>query len=121
MGALSAAMRMCQLSVGNAFEEEGKCRRKERTGLTAERRSAMRLTTECEGALLVGTAEGVRLIGGATGIWNRCLAAGWIRPAICAGPIHYYRYGDIAALAERLCRERPPRLIANGRKELLKQ
>jgi hypothetical protein len=72
----------------------------------------------CERALLVGTSKGIRLLGGAEGIWNRCLAASWIRPVVCAGPIHYYRYTDIAVLAERLCRERPPRLITNGRKEL---
>jgi hypothetical protein len=81
----------------------------------------MRLATECERALLVGTWDGIRLLGGAAGIWNRCVAAGWIRPAIRAGPFHYYRYTDITVLAERLCRERPPRLIINGREELQQQ
>ena len=78
----------------------------------------MTTANACESALLVGTREGIRLLGGAAGIWERCLAAGWIRPTVCAGPIHYYRYGDIVALAERLCRERPPRLITVGREEV---
>lgn len=65
--------------------------------------------------LLLSTRDGIRLLGGAARIWDRCLAAGWIRPAV---RIHYYRYGDIAALAERLCRERPPRVITVGMKEV---
>jgi hypothetical protein len=77
----------------------------------------MRLATKCERALLVGTRDGIRLLSGAAEVWNRCLAAGWIRPAVRDGA-NYYRYTDIALLAERLCRERPPRLITNGREEL---
>jgi hypothetical protein len=75
---------------------------------------------QCSGyeqALLVGTRDGIRLLGGAARIWDRCLAAGWIRPAVRAGRIHYYRYGDTAALAERLCREFPPRLITVAREK----
>ena len=78
----------------------------------------MKVATGYQRALLVGTRDGVRLIGGAAIIWDRCLAAGWIVPAVRAGPIFYYRYGDIAALAERLCRERPPRSITVGREEV---
>src|SRR6516225_587822 len=74
----------------------------------------MRVTTGYHRALLVGTRDGIRLIGGAAKIWNRCLAAGWIVPAVRAGPIFFYRYRDIAALAERLCRERPPRSMTVG-------
>ena len=78
----------------------------------------MRIGSGSERALLVGRQEGIRLLGGAAGIWNRCLVAGWISPAVRAGPIQYYRYTDIAALAERLCRERLPRLTINGREDL---
>ena len=77
----------------------------------------MRIGKAYERALLVGTRDAIRLLGGAAVIWDRCLAAGWIRPAVRAGPIHYYRYGDIAALAERLCRDGPPRFITVGREE----
>jgi hypothetical protein len=38
--------------------------------------------------------------------------ANWIRPAIRGGRVNYYRYGDVAALAERLCQELPPRRVA---------
>ena len=84
---------------------------KESGGPTSERRSAMRIGKAYERALLVGTRDAIRLLGGAAVIWDRCLAAGWIRPAVRAGPIHYYRYGDIAALAERLGRDGPPRFL----------
>jgi hypothetical protein len=67
--------------------------------------------------LLVRARDGVRLLGGAARVWDRCLGAGWIKPAIRAGPILYYRYSDIAALAERLCHERPPGLKTVEREE----
>jgi hypothetical protein len=67
--------------------------------------------------LLVRARDGIRLLGGAARVWDLCLAARWIRPAVRAGPILYYRYRDIAALAERLCRERPPGLITVGTEE----
>ena len=89
---------------------------KESGGPTPERRSAMRVGKAYERSLLVVTRDAIRLLGGAAVIWDRCLAVGWIRPAVRAGPIHYYRYGDIAALAERLCRDGPPRFI-NVRRE----
>jgi len=66
--------------------------------------------------LLVRARDGIRLLGGAR-VWDRTLATGWIRPAVRAGPILYYGYCDIAALAERLCRERPPGLITVEREE----
>jgi hypothetical protein len=66
--------------------------------------------------LLVRARDGIRLLGGAALVWDRCLADGWIRPAVREGPILYYRYCDIAALAERICRERPPGAITVGRK-----
>ena len=65
--------------------------------------------------LVVATAEAIRLLGGAAGIFDRCIAADWIRPAIRGGRVNYYRYGDVAALAERLCRELPPRRPAQQR------
>jgi hypothetical protein len=65
--------------------------------------------------LVVATAEAIRLLGGAAGIFNRCVAANWIRPAIRGGRVNYYRYGDVAALAERLCQELPPRRAAQQR------
>ena len=77
----------------------------------------MRVAKESERALLVGRRDAIRLLGGAAVMWDRCLAAGWIRPAVRAGPIHYYRYGHIAALAERLCRDGPPRFITVAREE----
>ena len=70
-----------------------------------------------EKMLLVRARDGIRLLGGAARAWDSCLAAGWIRPAVRAGPILYYRYRDIAAVAERLCRERPPGLITVGTEE----
>ena len=79
--------------------------------------NALRVGKACERALLVGRRDAIRLLGGAAVIWDRCLVAGWIRPAARAGPIHYYRYGDIAALAERLCRDGPPRFTTVGREE----
>jgi hypothetical protein len=78
----------------------------------------MRTAVESDKPLFLSVREGIRLLGGAAAIWDRCVAAGWIVPAVRAGPVFSYRYRDIAALAERLCRERPPRLITNGRKEL---
>ena len=57
------------------------------------------------------------MLGGAVRVWGRCLAAGWIRPAVRVGPIQYHRYGDKAAMAERLCGEQPLDLIAVGREE----
>jgi hypothetical protein len=78
----------------------------------------VRLGNGCERALLVDTRDGIRLLGGAAVIWNRCLAAGWIVPAVRAGRVFYYRYGDVVALAERLCRERPSRSITAGREEV---
>ena len=66
--------------------------------------------------LLVRARDGIRLLGGAARVWDRCLATG-IRLAVRAGPILYYGYCDIAALAERLCRERPPGLITVEREE----
>jgi hypothetical protein len=107
-----------QLSMGNALRRKENADEKESGGPTPERWSAMRVARSCESALLVGTWDGIRLLGGAARIWDRCLAAGWIRPAVRAGRIHYYRYGDIAVLAERLCRERPPRVITVGMKEV---
>jgi hypothetical protein len=77
----------------------------------------MREVTGCERALLVSGRQGIRLLGGAVRVWGRCLAAGRIRPAVRVGSIQYHRYGDIAALAERLCREQPPDWIAMGREE----
>jgi hypothetical protein len=71
--------------------------------------------SQFDAALLIGARDGIRLIGGAATIWNRCLAAGWIRPARRVGLVVYYRYRDISALAERLCRERPPGLTTVGR------
>ena len=68
-----------------------------------------------DAVLLIGARDGIRLIGGAAGVWDRRLVAGWIKPARRAGPLLYYRYGGIAALAERLCRERPPGVITIGR------
>jgi len=65
--------------------------------------------------LVFATAEAIRLLGGAAGIFNRCVAANWIRPAIRGGRVNYYRYGDVAALAERLCQELPPRRAAQQR------
>ena len=65
--------------------------------------------------LVVATAEAIRLLGGAAGIFDRCVAAHWIRPAIRGGRVNYYRYGDIAALAERLCQELPPRRATQQR------
>jgi hypothetical protein len=65
----------------------------------------MRVAKERERVLLVNTREGISLLGSASKIWDRCLAAGWIKPAGSVGRIQYYRYGDIAAVAERLCRE----------------
>ena len=65
--------------------------------------------------LVVATAEAIRLLGGAAGIFDRCIAADWIRPAIRGGRVNYYRYGDVAALAERLCHELPPRRVAQQR------
>jgi hypothetical protein len=62
--------------------------------------------------LVVATAEAIRLLGGAAGIFDRCVAANWIAPAIRGGRVNYYRYGDVAALAERLCKELPPRRLA---------
>ena len=78
-----------------------------------EREQGMSSGNGCQfdAALLIGARDGIRLIGGAATVWDRCLAAGWIRPARRAGLVLYYRYGDIAALAQRLCRERPPGLI----------
>ena len=70
-----------------------------------------------EEILLVRARDGIRLLGGAVRVWNSCLAAGWIRPAVRAGPILYYRYRDIAALAERLCQERPPGFTSVGTEE----
>ena len=58
--------------------------------------------------LVVATAEAIRLLGGTAGIFNRCVAANWIRPAIRGGRVNYYRYGDVAALADRLRHERAP-------------
>ncbi len=75
------------------------------------------LAETCERALLVGTRDAIRLLGGAEIIWDRCLAAGWIRAAVRAGRIHYYHYGDIAALAERLCRDGPPGFTSIRREE----
>jgi hypothetical protein len=68
-----------------------------------------------EQPLIVATSEAIRLLGGAAGIFDRCLAADWIRPAIRGGRVNYYRYGDVAALAERLCNELPPRRPAQQR------
>ena len=65
--------------------------------------------------LVVATAEAIRLLGGAAGIFDRCVAADWITPAIRGGRVNYYRYGDVAALAERLCHELPPRRAAQQR------
>ena len=65
--------------------------------------------------LVVATAEAIRLLGGAAGIFDRCVAAHWIRPANRAGRVNYYRYGDVAALAERLCQELPPRRATQQR------
>src|SRR6516164_5003507 len=65
--------------------------------------------------LVVATAEAIRLLGGAAGIFNRCVAANWIRPAIRGGRVNYYRYRDVAALAERLCQELPPRRACQQR------
>jgi hypothetical protein len=59
--------------------------------------------------LVVATSEAIRLLGGAAGIFDRCVAAGWIRPAIKGGRVNYYRYGEVTALADRLCHELPPR------------
>jgi hypothetical protein len=75
----------------------------------------MRVGIACERALLVSAREGIRLLGGAAGIWDRCVVAGWIRPAVCGGRVNYYRYRDIIALAERLCQELPPRSAAQQR------
>jgi hypothetical protein len=69
----------------------------------------MSMATGHERPLLLSTREGIRLLGGAAGIWDRCVAADWIRPAIRGGRVNYYRYGDVAALADRLCHELPPR------------
>jgi hypothetical protein len=66
-------------------------------------------------ALVVATAEAIRLLGGAAGIFDRCVAAHWIKPAIRGGRVNYYRYRDVAALAERLCQELPPRRVAQQR------
>lgn len=68
-----------------------------------------------EQPLVVATSEAIRLLGGAAGIFDRCVAANWIRPAIRGGRVNYYRYGDVAALAERLCQELPPRRAAQQR------
>lgn len=68
-----------------------------------------------EQPLVVATSEAIRLLGGAAGIFDRCVTANWIRPAIRGGRVNYYRYGDVAALAERLCRELPPRRAAQQR------
>ena len=65
--------------------------------------------------LVVATSEAIRLLGGAAGIFDRCVAAGWIRPAIRGGRVNYYRYGEVAALADRLCRELPPRRASQQR------
>jgi hypothetical protein len=84
---------------------------------SSEREQGMRSSgngSQFDASLLIGARGGIRLIGGAATVWDRCLAAGWIRPARCAGLVLYYRYGDIAALAERLYRERPPGLITVG-------
>jgi hypothetical protein len=74
----------------------------------------MRIGIAGERALLVSTREGIRLLGGAAGIWDRRVVAGWIRPAV-RGRVNYYRYRDIIALAERLCHELPPRRAAQQR------
>ena len=66
---------------------------------------------ESDRPLFLSTREGIRLLGGA-GIWDRCVVAGWIRPAVRGGHVNYYRYRDIIALAERLCHELPPRRAA---------
>ena len=58
------------------------------------------MATGYERPLLLTTREGIRLLGGAAGIWDRCVAAGWITPAIRGGRVNYYRYGDVAALAD---------------------
>jgi hypothetical protein len=68
-----------------------------------------------EQPLVVATSEAIRLLGGAAGIFDRCVAANWIRPAIRGGRVNYYRYGDVASLAERLCQELPPRRAAQQR------
>ena len=65
--------------------------------------------------LVVTKAEAIRLLGGAAGIFDRCAAAQWMKPAIRGGLVNYYRYGDVAALAERLCHELPPRRTAEQR------
>ena len=102
---------------GNPLRRKKNADEKESGGPKPERMSAMRVAKACERALLVGRRDAIRLLGGAAAIWDRCLVAGWIRPAARAAPIHYYRYGDIAALAERLCRDGPPRFITVGREE----
>jgi len=68
-----------------------------------------------EQPLVVATSEAIRLLGGAAGIFDRCVAAHWIRPAIRGGRVNYYRYADVAALAERLCQELPPRRATQQR------
>jgi hypothetical protein len=73
------------------------------------------MATGFERPLLLTTREGIRLLGGAAGIWDRCLAAGWIAPAVRGGRVNYYRYGDVAALADRLCQELPPRRASQQR------
>jgi hypothetical protein len=67
-----------------------------------------------EKMILVRARDGIRLLVGAARAWDSCLEDGWIRQAVRAGPILYYRYRDIVALAERLCREHPPGLITVG-------
>jgi hypothetical protein len=65
--------------------------------------------------LVVATSEAIRLLGGAAGIFDRCVAAGWISPAIRGGRVNYYRYRDVTVLADRLCQELPPRRASQQR------
>jgi len=58
--------------------------------------------------LLLAKKEVIRLLGGAAGLVDRSIAAGWLQPAI-RGRVNYYRYSDILALSERLQRELPAR------------
>jgi hypothetical protein len=58
--------------------------------------------------LLLAKKEVVRLLGGAAGLVDRSIAAGWLVPAI-RGRVNYYRYSDIVALSEPLQRELPAR------------
>lgn len=59
--------------------------------------------------ILLNRQQAIKVLGGAAGLFDRAVAANWIRPAVAGTRVHYYRHVDIVALAERFCSELPPR------------